>query len=411
MLVSIAFIFISGLSLGYVFNKLRLPSLMGMLLTGILLGPYALNLISPSLLSISVELRQIALVIILLRAGLALNTDDLRKVGRPAILMCFVPAVFEMAGMMLIAPRLLGISLIDAAVLGAVVAAVSPAVIVPKMLFLIENKTGTRKSIPQMIMAGGSVDDVFVIVLFTVFATLSKTGDVSAVSLVQIPVAILSGLALGIGVGVGLTWYFKSYHMRDSIKVLIMMSVAFLFLGLEEVLKGKVPVSGLLAVMAMGATLLTRYPVLARRISPKYSKLWVAAEIMLFVLVGATVDVRYATAAGLAAVGVVLFALLFRMAGVYFSMLRTSLNQKERLFCMIAYIPKATVQAAIGSLPLAMGIPGGKIILTVAVVAILITAPLGAFGIDISYKKLLEQEDNSLSGTTKSIPSDDVEQF
>ncbi len=411
MLVSIAFIFISGLSLGYVFNKLRLPSLMGMLLTGILLGPYALNLISPSLLSISVELRQIALVIILLRAGLALNTDDLRKVGRPAILMCFVPAVFEMAGMMLIAPRLLGISLIDAAVLGAVVAAVSPAVIVPKMLFLIENKTGTRKSIPQMIMAGGSVDDVFVIVLFTVFATLSKTGDVSAVSLVQIPVAILSGLALGIGVGVGLTWYFKSYHMRDSIKVLIMMSVAFLFLGLEEVLKGKVPVSGLLAVMAMGATLLTRYPVLARRISPKYSKLWVAAEIMLFVLVGATVDVRYATAAGLAAVGVVLFALLFRMAGVYFSMLRTSLNQKERLFCMIAYIPKATVQAAIGSLPLAMGLPGGKIILTVAVVAILITAPLGAFGIDISYKKLLEQEDNSLSGTTKSIPSDDVEQF
>ncbi len=411
MLVSIAFIFISGLSLGYVFNKLRLPSLMGMLLTGILLGPYALNLISPSLLSISVELRQIALVIILLRAGLALNTDDLRKVGRPAILMCFVPAVFEMAGMMLIAPRLLGISLIDAAVLGAVVAAVSPAVIVPKMLFLIENKTGTRKSIPQMIMAGGSVDDVFVIVLFTVFATLSKTGDVSAVSLVQIPVAILTGLAMGIGVGVGLTWYFKSYHMRDSIKVLIMMSVAFLFLGLEEVLKGKVPVSGLLAVMAMGATLLTRYPVLARRISPKYSKLWVAAEIMLFVLVGATVDVRYATAAGLAAVGVVLFALLFRMAGVYFSMLRTSLNQKERLFCMIAYIPKATVQAAIGSLPLAMGIPGGKIILTVAVVAILITAPLGAFGIDISYKKLLEQEDNSLSGTTKSIPSDDVEQF
>jgi NhaP-type Na+/H+ or K+/H+ antiporter len=381
------------------------------LLTGILLGPYALNLISPSLLSISVELRQIALVIILLRAGLALNIDDLRKVGRPAILMCFVPAVFEMAGMMLIAPRLLGISLIDAAVLGAVVAAVSPAVIVPKMLFLIENKTGTRKSIPQMIMAGGSVDDVFVIVLFTVFATLSKTGDVSAVSLVQIPVAILSGLALGIGVGVGLTWYFKAYHMRDSIKVLIMMSVAFLFLGLEEVLKGKVPVSGLLAVMAMGATLLTRYPVLARRISPKYSKLWVAAEIMLFVLVGATVDVRYAAAAGLAAVAVVLFALLFRMAGVYFSMLRTSLNQKERLFCMIAYIPKATVQAAIGSLPLAMGLPGGKIILTVAVVAILITAPLGAFGIDISYKKLLEQEDDSLSGTTKSIPSDDVEQF
>ena len=411
MLVSIAFIFIVGLSLGYVFNKLRLPSLMGMLLTGILLGPYVLDAISPSLLSISVELRQIALVIILLRAGLALNIDDLKKVGRPAILMCFVPAVFEMAGMMLIAPGLLGISLIDAAVLGAVVAAVSPAVIVPKMLFLIENKIGTRKSIPQLIMAGGSVDDVFVIVMFTVFVALSKTGEVSAVSLVQIPVAIVTGLALGIGVGIGLTRFFKAYHMRDSVKVLIMMSVAFLFLGLEEVLKGRLPVSGLLAVMAMGATLLTKYPVLARRISPKYSKLWVAAEIILFVLVGATVDIRYAAAAGLAAVAVVLFALLFRMAGVYVSMLKTSLTFNERLFCMIAYLPKATVQAAIGSLPLAMGLPGGKIILTVAVVAILITAPLGAFGIDKTYKKLLEQEGELLPGTHKSIPSDDVEQL
>jgi len=392
MLVSLATIFILGLSLGYIFNKLRLPSLIGMLLTGVILGPYALNLIHPSLLSVSIELRQIALVIILLRAGLALDIQELKKVGRPAILMCFVPAVFEMAGMMLIAPPLLGISLMDAAVLGAVVAAVSPAVIVPKMLFLMENKIGTGKSIPQMIMASGSVDDVFVIVMFTVFTTLAKTGTASAMSLVQIPVAIITGLALGVGIGYVLTRFFKAFHMRDSVKVLIMMSAAFLFLGAEEVLKGIVPLSGLLAVMAMGATILTLYPLLAVRISPKYSKLWVAAEIILFVLVGATVDIRYATAAGLAVVAVIFFALIFRMVGVYISMLRTHLNSKERLFCMIAYIPKATVQAAIGSLPLAMGLPGGKIILTVAVLAILITAPLGAWGIDKSYKKLLHHQ-------------------
>jgi NhaP-type Na+/H+ or K+/H+ antiporter len=410
MLVSIAYIFLLGLSLGYIFNKLRLPSLIGMLLTGIILGPYALNLIAPALLDISIELRQIALVIILMRAGLALNINELKKVGRPAILMCFVPAVFEIAGMMLIAPRLLGISLVDAAVLGAVVAAVSPAVIVPKMLFLMENKIGTRKSIPQMIMASGSVDDVFVIVMFTVFTTLAKTGDASAISLVRIPVAIVAGLILGIGIGYALTRFFKSFHMRDSIKVLIMMSAAFLFLGVEEVLKDSVPISGLLAVMAMGATILTNYPVLAKRISPKYSKLWVAAEILLFVLVGATVDLRFAAAAGLAAVAVVLFALLFRMAGVYFSMLRTSLSPKERLFCMIAYLPKATVQAAIGSLPLAMGLPGGKIILTVAVLAIVITAPLGAWGIDKTYKKLLIHDGDVELKQLHTIPTDDVEQ-
>jgi len=423
MLVSFACIFLLGLSLGYVFSKLRLPSLLGMLLTGIVLGPYVLNALSPSLLSVSIELRQVALVIILMRAGLALNIEDLKKVGRPAVLMCFVPAVFEIGGMMLIAPPLLGVSLLDAAILGTVVAAVSPAIIVPKMLFLMENKIGTRKSIPQMIMAGGSVDDVFVIVLFTVFTTLARRGEVSAMSLFQIPVAIVTGLALGVGVGYAMTRFFKAFHMRDSVKVLIMMSAAFLFLGAEELLKGLVPLSGLLSVMAMGATILTNYPVLAKRISPKYSKLWVAAEILLFVLVGATVDIQFAAAAGLTAVAVVLFALLFRMAGVYFSMLRTPLSLKERLFCMIAYLPKATVQAAIGSLPLAMGLPAGKIILTVAVLAILITAPLGAFGIDKTYKKLLQQDEEPGSkgtiiadgtvplSTSRIIPTDNVEQL
>lgn len=409
MLVSFAYIFLLGLSMGYIFNKLKLPALLGMLLTGIILGPYALDALSPSLLSVSVELRQIALVIILMRAGLALDINDLKKVGRPAVLMCFVPACFEIAGMMLVAPPLLGISLLDAAVMGAVVAAVSPAIIVPKMLYLMEHKIGTRKSIPHMIMAGGSVDDVFVIVLFTAFTTLSLGGEVSATSFVQIPVSIITGLVLGIGVGWALSWYFKHFHMRDSIKVLIMMSLAFLFLGAEGWLKGIVPLSGLLAVMAMGATILKTYPVLAKRISPKYSKLWVAAEILLFVLVGATVDIKFAVAAGLAAVAVIFLALIFRMLGVFMCMLHTRLNMRERLFCMIAYLPKATVQAAIGSLPLAMGLPCGKIVLTVAVLAILITAPLGAFGIDMTYRRLLSSDTEE--SDQQSMPSDYMGKF
>ena len=394
MLTSLAFIFLLGLSLGYVFMKLKLPALIGMLLTGIALGPYVLNLLEPSLLSVSVDLRQLALVIILTRAGLALDIKDLMKVGRPALLMCFVPACFEIAGMMLIAPPLLGISLLDAAIMGTVVAAVSPAIIVPKMLHLIDQKYGTSKSIPQLIMAGGSVDDVFVIVMFTAFTGLALGGNISAVSFLQIPVSILSGLVLGVLLGWLLTRYFKRYHMRDSVKVLIILSVSFLLVALERVLKGILPVSGLLAVMALGATLLKNYEVLALRLSAKFSKLWVGAEILLFVLVGATVDIKYAVGAGLSAVVVILFSLLFRMAGVFVCMIKTQLTLKERVFCMIAYLPKATVQAAIGSLPLAMGLPCGKIVLTVAVLAILITAPLGAFGIDMTYKRLLEKETN-----------------
>ncbi len=394
MLTSLAFIFLLGLSLGYVFMKLKLPALIGMLLTGIALGPYVLNLLEPSLLSVSVDLRQLALVIILTRAGLALDIKDLMKVGRPALLMCFVPACFEIAGMMLIAPPLLGISLLDAAIMGTVVAAVSPAIIVPKMLHLMDQKYGTSKSIPQLIMAGGSVDDVFVIVMFTAFTGLALGGNISAVSFLQIPVSILSGLVLGVLLGWLLTRYFKRCHMRDSVKVLIILSVSFLLVALERVLKGILPVSGLLAVMALGATLLKNYEVLALRLSAKFSKLWVGAEILLFVLVGATVDIKYAVGAGLSAVVVILFSLLFRMAGVFVCMIKTQLTFKERVFCMIAYLPKATVQAAIGSLPLAMGLPCGKIVLTVAVLAILITAPLGAFGIDMTYKRLLEKETN-----------------
>ncbi|MFR9650359.1 MAG: cation:proton antiporter [Rikenellaceae bacterium] len=391
MLSSLAFIFILALALGYFFNLIKLPALVGMLLAGIILGPHGLDLIDISILSISIELRQIALVIILLRAGLSLNLGELRQVGQAATLMCFTPALFEILGVMLIAPILLGVTLIEAAVIGAVVAAVSPAVVVPKMLNLMERKIGTKKGIPQMIMAAGSVDDVFVIVLFTAFTSLAMGGEVSGMSFVEIPISILSGLGLGVLLGWGISLYFKKFHMRDSIKLLLLLSVAFLLLTTEQWLKGTLPLSGLLAVMAMGATINMRYPTLSQRISPKFGKLWVGAEILLFTLVGASVDISYATAAGFAAFGVILFALIFRMGGVFVSMIPSKLTLKERLFCMIAYTPKATVQAAIGSLPLAMGLDCGEIVLTVAVLAILITAPLGAAGIDMSYSKLLEE--------------------
>lgn len=391
MLTSLALIFLIGMSLGSLFKKMKLPSLLGMLITGIILGPYALNWLDPSILAISTDLRQIALIIILTRAGLALDVKDLMKVGRPAILMCFIPACFEIAGMILLAPRLLGISILDAAIMGAVVAAVSPAVIVPKMLYLMENKYGTKKSIPQMIMAGASVDDVFVIVLFTSFMGLAQGGEISLLSFGQIPISIVSGLIAGILLGILLTLFFQKIQLRDSAKVIVLLSVSFLLVALGHFLEGLMPFSGLLAVMSMGAALQKKDPKLAVRMSSKFSKLWVGSEIILFVLVGATVDLNYAMASGVAAILVIFGVLIFRMAGVFCCMIKTKLSTRERLFCMIAYIPKATVQAAIGSIPLAVGLPSGPIILTVAVLAILITAPLGAFGIDMTYKKLLTQ--------------------
>lgn len=392
MLTSLALVFLCGILLSSLFQKLKIPGLMGMLITGIVLGPYALNLLDGSLLGISAELRQIALIIILMRAGLNLDIRDLKKVGRPAILMCFVPACFEIAGMVLIAPKLLGISMLDAAIMGAVVSAVSPAVIVPKMLHLMEDRYGTGQSIPQLIMAGASVDDVFVIVLFTAFTGLAQGESISPVRFVQIPVSIVLGLIVGIGLGLALAWFFQKYHIRDSVKVVILLSAAFLLVALEAALKGSVPVSGLLAVMSMVAALQKRKGDVAKRLSCKFSKLWIAAEILLFVLVGATVDIQYAASAGLTAVLAVVGALLFRILGVFCCLLKTKLLMKERLFCMIAYLPKATVQAAIGSIPMALGLPCGKIVLTVAVLAILITAPLGAFGVDMTYKWLLQRE-------------------
>lgn len=392
MLLSLAVIFLCGMGMGAVFRRLNLPQLLGMLLTGILLGPYALNLLDGSILSISADLRQIALIIILTRAGLNLDVADLKKVGRAAVLMCFVPASFEILGMLALAPRILGISLLDAAIMGTVVAAVSPAVIVPKMLKLMDERYGTGESIPQLIMAGASVDDVFVIVLFTSFTGLAQGGNASALDLLRIPTSIVLGLAAGAACGLLLALAFRKIHMRDSAKVIIILSISFLLVTLEHSLSGALGFSGLLAVMGMGIALQRRRGEVAARLSAKYSKLWVAAELLLFVLVGATVDVGYALASGGAAVLLIFGVLVFRMAGVFLCLLGTSLDRRERLFCMIAYMPKATVQAAIGAIPLSMGLACGQIVLTVAVLSILITAPLGSFLIERTYKKLLKPQ-------------------
>lgn len=392
MLRSLALIFLVGLLMGSIFNKLKLPSLLGMIITGMILSPYALNLLDPSIMGISADLRQVALVVILTRAGLSLNIEDLKKVGRPAILMCFVPACFEIVGVMLIAVPLLGVSVTEAAIMGSVLAAVSPAVVVPRMLRIMEEGYGVKKSIPQLILAGASVDDVFVIVLFTAFTSIESGGEVSPMSFVQIPISILLGVALGLVCGLALIWFFKKFHMRDSVKLLIFLSISFLLIELQNELEGIVPVSGLLAIMSMGVALYKWYNVLAVRLSSKYNKLWVAAEILLFVLVGATVDLNYVATAGLLSVCVVVFAMMFRMAGVFCCLLKTKLDKKERGFCMVAYTPKATVQAAIGGVPLSMGLACGNQVLALAVIAILITAPFGAICIDKLYKKLLKKE-------------------
>ena len=389
MLTSIAMILLLGLLLGWIFSKLKLPSLMGMVLVGIILGPYALNLMDESILRISGELRQIALVIILTRAGLSLNVSDLKKVGRPAILMCFVPACIEMLGTVIFAPILLGVSVLEAAVIGSVIAAVSPAVIVPRMIRLIEEGYGKSKSIPQLILAGASVDDVFVIIVFTAFTGLAATGAMSVNTFLQIPISIVLGIILGGCVGAVLILFFKKCHIRDSVKVLIILSISFLLLEFENRLEGYIPISGLLAIMSMGIIIKQKYEALALRLSTKYNKLWLGAEVFLFVLVGAAVDLRYVASAGVSAIVLILAALLFRMIGVAVSLIKTDMTEKERLFCMMAYTPKATVQAAIGAIPLSMGLACGNIVLTVAVLSILITAPFGAICVDNFYKKLL----------------------
>ena len=398
MLTSLALVFLAGLAAAAVCSAIKLPRIIGMLLVGIVLGPHILNVLDDSILSISSELRQMALIIILLKAGLSLNLSDLRQVGRPAVLLSCLPATCELAGYILLAPYLLGVNRIEAAVMGAVLAAVSPAVVVPRMVFLMENRWGTDKSIPQMLLAGASCDDIYVIVLFTTFTGIAQGGNARAADFLNIPVSIVLGIAVGAAAGYALSRFFeaafaRNHMVRGSVKVIIVLSVSFLLVALETVLKGKIALSGLLAVTSMACMLAQKTTGEVRaRLSEKFGKLWIAAELILFVLVGAAVDIRYVSETGLAAVLMVFAALIFRAAGVVLCLAGTKLNRRERLFCVIAYLPKATVQAAIGSVPLAMGLPCGKIVLSVAVLAILITAPLGALGMDAAYRKLLKYE-------------------
>lgn len=389
MLYSLALIFIAGMLAGWLCLKAKLPPLMGMLLIGIVIGPSCLNLLDPSLLGISAQLRRIALIIILLRAGLNLRIEDLKKVGRSAILMCFVPACFEIAGMLLTAPLLLGLSILDSLILGTVIAAVSPAVIVPHMLKIMEEGYGTKQGIPQMILAGASADDVFVIVLFTSFTKIAGGGSFEAADLMRIPTSILLGIAAGAVLGYVLQRYLLKIHLSTEKTLVLFLSVSFLLVTAEDIMTGVIGFSGLIAVMAMGMMFAARSRNEAAVISGGLSKLWTAAEIILFVLVGAAVDISYAFQSGPVSVLLIIAVLVFRMLGVAVCMIGTRLNLKERLFCMIAYTPKATVQAAIGAIPLSMGLVCGNTVLTVAVIAILITAPLGAFLIDLTYKKWL----------------------
>ena len=398
MLTSLALVFLVGLAFAEICQRLHLPRIIGMLITGILLGPYVLDLFDSSILGISADLRRMALVIILIKAGLSLNIEDLKKVGRPAVLMSFLPALFEILAFFLFAPLVLGVNRIEAAILGAVLGAVSPAVVVPRMVQLMDERYGTDKRIPQMILAGASLDDVFVIVLFSTFVAMAQGGSAQIMDFVNIPVSIVLGILLGAAVGFLLAWFFERNYthgrlIRNSVKVIIVLGVSFLLLAVEDWLEGIIPVSGLLAIMSMALVLAMRsVPEVTSRQQEKYGKLWLAAEVILFVLVGAAVDIRYTLQAGAGAVLMIAVGLLFRCAGVWLCMPGTRLNRKERLYCMIAYLPKATVQAAIGSIPLALGLPCGNIVLSVAVLSILITAPLGAIGMDMSYRKLLNPE-------------------
>jgi NhaP-type Na+/H+ or K+/H+ antiporter len=396
MLTSLALIFLIGLAMASICQKIRLPRIIGMLITGVIIGPYALNLLDSSILAISAQLRELALIIILLKAGLSLNLNDLRKVGRPAILMAFLPAVFEIASFIVIAPMVLdNVTYLEAAIMGSVLGAVSPAVVVPKMVGLMEAGYGTDKGIPQLILAGASLDDVFVIVLFTTFIGLAQGNSVSMFSFLEIPISIVVGIGVGWLCGYSLTRFFESRYnqkryIRNSTKVIIVLGFSFLLVAIETWLKGIVPMSGLLAVMSMAIAIQTKsIRFVTKRLSEKFGKLWIAAEIILFVLVGAAVDISYTVNAGITVVILILIALVFRVIGVYLCLIGTKFTRKEKMFCMISYLPKATVQAAIGSVPLALGLECGQLVLTIAVVSIIVTAPLGALGMDMSYRKLL----------------------
>ena len=396
MLLSLAWIFLGALIMGSLAQRLKLPDLVGMLLTGILMGPYGLDLLAPELLGSSADIRQMALVIILMRAGLSLDLTGLKKIGRPAVLMGFIPASFEMASLILLAPLLFDLPLLDAAILAAVIASASPAVIVPRMVTAIETGYGSEKGIPQLILAGATVDDIFNIVVFSSLlglATGANGGGMHILRFAEIPVAILLGIMGGIAAGWGMAKVFQRTHLRDTAKVIALLCLAFFLIGIEGTLAGFISFSGLLAVMTTGVILLRNIPATAKGVSKKFSKLWVGAEILLFVLVGASMDISFIPSAGLRTLLLLAIVLIFRAMGILVCLIKTDLNWKERLFCVLAGIPKATVQAAIGGIPLAMGLPNGGIILSVAVITILFTAPIGAFLIDRTYKVLLSRHE------------------
>lgn len=391
MLLSIALILMVGMTLGWLCQKCKLPSLLGMLFTGVILGPYVFDCIDTSILSISSEIRKIALIIILTRAGLSLDISGLKKIGRPAVLMCFVPASFEIISMLIIAPKLLGLSIFESAIMGSVLAAVSPAVVVPRMVKLMEEGYGTKKGIPQLILAGASVDDVYVIVLFTTFVSIIQGNGVSAMQFVNIPISIILGVFIGLGSGWMFSKYFERAHIRDTIKILLILSWSFILVTIEDSLNTPVTFSALIAIMFMGVGLQKYRREVSIRLAVKYNKLWVGAEVFLFVLVGAAVNINYLGNVGIKAIIVIAGALVFRMLGVFVCLLKSNLNIRERAFSMIAYTPKATVQAAIGGIPLSLGLQCGDVVLTIAVLAIVFSAPFGAFAMDVSYKKLLER--------------------
>ena len=390
MLNSLALIILLGLVSAMILEKIKLPNIIGMLIVGIMLGPSMFNMLDESLLSISGDIKEIALIIILLKAGLSLDLTDLKKVGRPAVLLCFLPATFEILGFIIFGPKLLGLTLLESAILGAVMGAVSPAVIVPRMTFLLENGYG-KKGLPQMVIAGSSADDVYVIVIFTALLALAKGSKISIMSFLNIPISIILGILMGVLVGFIMVYLFKNYKLRNTYKVIILLSICFLFVSIEKSLEGKLAISGFLAIMSMGVTIFNKYPSLSKIFQVKFSKMWLISEIILFVLVGASVNISYAFKAGLGTIVIIFIALLFRMLGTYLCLLKTKFNNKERLFTCITQIPKATVQAAIGGVPLEMGLLCGNTVLTVAVLSIIITAPLGSILIDKTQYKLLKK--------------------
>ncbi|MCQ2584077.1 MAG: cation:proton antiporter [Treponema sp.] len=390
MLLSIGLIILTGLLMGWVFSKLHLPRIIGMLIAGIILGPQVLNVLDTSVISMSGDLRKIALIIIIAKAGLSLNISDLRRIGRPAVMLCFIPATFELLAFVLFAPLIMDVTVLQAAILGAVMGAVSPAVTVPRLTKMIDDGYGVKKGIPQMLIAGASADDIYVIVLFSTLVGLEAGGSVSVLNFLRIPMEIVSGAVFGTVIGIFMALYFKKVHMRDSLKVTIIMAVNMLLYWFE----GIAPVSGLLAVMSMGIAINMKMPEVSKRLSQKFTKLWVAAEIFLFVLVGSTVNISYVSEAGLGMVAMLFIGLIFREAGTYISIVGTGLNTKEKIFCLISQVPKATVQAAIGGIPLAMGLGCGNIVLTMAVISIVITAPLGAIGMDATCHKYITKDEN-----------------